>query len=111
MMPDIDQCKVWIKDTKDFLGITSPLEKRSMDDRNDEIAKILHELENIKSNLFTDLKDDYEYLAVRAFNIKNGASKNPGKDVLEISGQLRILKKKVRLAVAVKEGVKDKKVQ
>ena len=43
-MPDIDQCKVWIKDTKDFLGITPLGEKGRMEERNDEIAKILHGL-------------------------------------------------------------------
>jgi hypothetical protein len=108
-MPNVEKCQEWIHESRKILGMA---EAAKMDKRNNEIAALLKDKDIVGANAFTDFKDAYEDLATRASNIRQGASgKNAKADLEEIAGELRTLKKKVRLAAAAKDPTLNKKVQ
>jgi hypothetical protein len=109
MPPDVQKCQEWINGTRKILGM---FDAKKLVQRNTEIALLLKDKEIVGSNAFNDFKDTYEDLATRAFNISQGSSgKRAKKDVEEIANELRLLKKKVRLAAAQKDPTSTKKVQ
>ena len=108
-MPDVQECQKWIEGSKKILGRS---DAKKMSQRNAEIALLLKDKDIVGSNVFNDFKGKYDDLATKAFNISQGASgKNAKKHLAEVASELRLLKKRVRLAAAEKDPTTTKKVE
>jgi hypothetical protein len=109
-MPGIQDSKDSLDAIKKLLGFDNPREKARMGKRNAEIALLLNDPTIVNSNVFNDFKSEYEKLADRAKKI-DAKSKTSKKDAITIAGDLRLLKKKVRLAAAEKDPTTTTKVE